>query len=451
MNKREFLKTSFALSLGSLFSPLYSFLPQTDRIIRKNWAGNLEYSAKNFHIPNSLENLQDLVRNSDKLRIIGTRHCFNNIGDSKENQISLKHFNRIVELDKKRRTATVEAGVSYGQLCPILHAKGFALHNLASLPHISIAGACATATHGSGVGNGNLATAVSGMEFLDANGELVLLSKKTDIDRFSGAVVGLGSMGVVTKLVLDIEPTYEVRQDVFQFLPLTRLESNFDEIFSSGYSVSLFTDWQTENVNQVWIKRRLDGQKIIDESADFFDAIPASRDIHPILELSPQNCTEQMGVPGPWFERLPHFKMNFTPSSGKEFQSEYFVPRRFAIDAIRALQKLGKELKSLLMISEIRIVEADNLWMSTCYQQSCVVFHFTWHQNWKVLKELLPLVEKELNPFGARPHWGKIFVMSPERIESLYEKLPDFKLLLREYDPDGKFRNDYINRNLGFV
>ena len=451
MNKREFLKTSCALGLSGLFSPLYSWVPKTERIARKNWAGNLEYSAKNFHIPDTLEKLRDLVRNCDKLKVVGTRHCFNNIADSQENQISLKQINRIVELDEEVRTVTVEAGASYGQLCPILHEKGYALHNLASLPHISIAGACATATHGSGIGNGNLATAVSAVEFLDAEGKLITLSKKTDDDRFSGAVVGLGGLGVVTKLVLDIEPTYEVRQDVFQFLPLARLESNFDEIFSSGYSVSLFTDWQTENVNQVWIKRRLDDLNIIDPSSDFFGAIPASRDIHPILELSPQNCTKQMGVPGPWFERLPHFRMNFTPSSGKELQSEYFVPRRFAIDAIRALQKLGKQLSSLLMISEIRIVEADHLWMSTCYKQSCVVFHFTWHQNCKALKELLPLIEKELNPFGAKPHWGKMFVMSPRRIESLYEKLPDFKQLLREYDPDGKFRNNYINKKLGFV
>ena len=243
-------------------------------------------------------------------------------------------MDRVVALDPEARTVTVESGMSYGQLCPYLHEKGFALHNLASLPHISIVGACATATHGSGVRNGNLATAVSALELVTANGDVLTLSRAKDGDTFLGAVVNLGALGVVTKVTLDVQPSFMMRQDVYENLPLAQLTDHFENIVSSGYSVSLFTDWQNKRINEVWVKRRIEKGDSSPTKPDFYGARLATKNLHPIAELSAENCTEQMGVPGPWYERLPHFRMGFTPSSGKELQSEYFVPRKDAVEAI---------------------------------------------------------------------------------------------------------------------
>ena len=222
---------------------------------------------------------------------------------------------------------TVEGGIRYGELGPQLHDEGYALHNLASLPHISIAGACATATHGSGVALGGLATAVVAIEFIDAAGDLVTLSREKNADTFPGAVVSLGALGVITKLTLDVEPAFAVRQDVYLDLPLAAVEAHFDEIMSAGYSVSLFTDWQGDTVEQVWIKtgaRATNSRR----AASFFGARPATRNMHPLAHLDAVNCTEQMGVAGPSYDRLPHFRMGFTPASGEELQVEYFVPQR---------------------------------------------------------------------------------------------------------------------------
>ncbi len=431
---------------GSLLAPLVSCnsSSQKEKAVRTNWAGNLEYSTENLHLPKSVEELQQMVKDCDKARALGTRHCFNTIADSNDNQISVQHLNQVVSLDEQASTVTIEAGMSYGQLCPYLHERGFALHNLASLPHISVAGACATATHGSGMRNGNLATVVTALEFIDANGALITLSRKTDPEKFRGAVVNLGGLGVLTKLTLAIQPAFQMRQDVYQFLPLSQLEENFEEIMSSGYSVSLFTDWQTDKVNQVWIKRRIEENDTEKAAPTFFGASLATKNIHPIVELSAENCTEQMGVPGPWHERLPHFRMNFTPSSGKELQTEYFVPRQHAVEAIRAVSQLKDQLGPLLMISEIRAIDADDFWMSPCYQQPCIAIHFTCEQNKELLQQVMPMIEQALQPYEARPHWGKMFAMSPTRLQSLYQKLPDFKALLMEYDPQGKFRNDFM-------
>lgn len=438
------------IAAGSFLTPFISCAPQKEETTRTNWAGNLEYSTDNFYRPQTIEELQERVRSCEKLRVVGTRHCFNDVADSTENQLSLERLDRVMELDEQAQTVTVDAGISYGELCPFLHENGYALHNLASLPHISVAGACATATHGSGMKNGNLATAVSGVEFIDAEGELRRLTRAKNEEKFTGAVVGLGSLGVVTKVTLDVQPAYQMRQYVYLQLPMSQLESHFEEIMSAGYSVSLFTDWQTDNINQVWIKRRIEGSGSSDVQAEpeFFGARLADKNVHPIIEHSAENCTEQMGVPGPWYDRLPHFRMNFTPSSGKELQTEYFVPRENALDAAKAISGLKSQLDPLLMISEVRTVESDDLWMSTCYNRPSVVFHFTWEQNWEELKKLLPVMEEKLKPFEARPHWGKMFTMEPSRLESLYERTDDFRSLLAEYDPNGKFRNDFIQKNI---
>lgn len=449
MDKRTFLKTASLAVAGSFCAPFISCTPQRQDQIRTNWAGNLEYNTSNFYRPQTIEELQERVRSCENLRVLGTRHCFNDVADSTQNQISLERLDPVMELDEQAQTVTIDGSITYGELGPFLHENGYALHNLASLPHISVAGACATATHGSGVNNGNLATTVSVIEFIDAEGELRRLTREDDGDKFNGAVVALGSLGVITRLTLDVQPAYQMRQFVYLQLPVSELENHFEEIMSAGYSVSLFTDWQTDSVNQVWIKRRIDEEASLPEpEAEFFGAQLADRNVHPIIDISAENCTEQMGVPGPWYNRLPHFRLEFTPSSGKELQTEYFVPQEHALEAADAISSLKSRLEPLLMISEVRTIARDDLWMSTAYNRPSVAFHFTWEQNWDELQKLLPVLEEKLRPFEVRPHWGKMFTMAPSRLQSLYERIDDFRNLLAEYDPNGKFHNDFIRENI---
>lgn len=413
-----------------------------------NWAGNLTYGARPLHSTRSVEDVQAFVRSHDRLKVLGTRHCFNDIADSTHALLSVREMNQVVALDPAARTVTIEAGMSYGQLCPWLDQRGFALHNLASLPHISVAGAAATATHGSGVSNGNLATAVSAVEFVDAVGDVVHVSRDKDRATFFGAVVNLGALGVVTKVTLDVQPTFQVRQDVYLNLPMSAVKDHFEEIASAGYSVSLFTDWQHGILSEVWLKRRLQNGQPLTAAPEFYGATLATQNVHPIADLSAENCTEQMGVPGPWYDRLPHFRMGFTPSSGKELQSEYFVPRRNAVEAILAVERLREHVSPHLMITELRTIDADHLWMSTAHGRPSLAIHFTWKQDWAAVRKVLPLVERELAPFDVRPHWGKLFTLSPSVLQRRYEKLGEFKALVAKYDPKAKFRNEFLTRHL---
>jgi xylitol oxidase len=413
-----------------------------------NWAGNYRYGTDTVSQAGSTPQAQALVKQHPRLKVLGTRHCFNGIADSTEHLISLQTMDQVVALDPTARTVTVEAGVRYGQLGPYLHERGFALHNLASLPHISVAGACATATHGSGVKNGNLATAVSGMELITAGGEARTVSRDRDGRAFPGAVVHLGALGVVTRVTLDIQPTFLMRQEVYENLPMAQLKDHFDTIMSSGYSVSLFTDWQRGRVNEVWVKSLIREGAAADPPREFYGATRATKDLHPIAELPAENCTEQRGVPGPWYERLPHFRMGFTPSSGKELQAEYFVPLHNGVEAILAIERLRDRVAPHLQISELRTVAADDLWMSPCYRQSSLAIHFTLKPDWDSVRKLLPVIETELAPFRPRPHWGKLFTLAPAVLQSRYEKLPEFKALVQEHDPRGQFRNEFLATNL---
>ena len=409
-----------------------------------NWAGNIEYGTANVYAAKSVRDLQDFVRRHDRFKVLGTRHCFNRIADSTEQFVSAATLPEEVVIDREARTVRVGAGMRYGQFCPQLDQAGFALHNLASLPHISVAGAIATATHGSGEKNGNLATAVAALEMVTADGEVVNLSRK-DAD-FDGAVVGLGALGVVTRVTLELQPAFPMRQYVYIDLPLQAVAEHSDEIERTAYSVSLFTDWRNRNAGEVWLKCRDDAA--FQPHSEFFGAKLSTRDVHPIPDVGAEHCTEQRGVAGPWYERLPHFRMGFTPSAGKELQSEYFVARRHAVEAIMAVERLHEQVSPLLLISEIRAIAADELWMSPCYRQPTVAIHFTWKQDWEAVSKVLPVIERELEPFEARPHWGKLFTMSPATLKKRYERLPEFGELARKWDPKGKMRNEFLNRNI---
>jgi xylitol oxidase len=410
-----------------------------DRSPGKNWAGNYTYRAERLHRPATIEQVQKIVAGAPAVRVLGSRHSFNDIADSAE-LMTLEDFPVEVAVDGAANTVSLSAATKYGELVEALSAEGLALHNLASLPHISVAGAVATATHGSGDANGNLATAVAALELVTSEGELVK-AERGDPD-FDGLVVGLGALGAVTRIILDVEPAYEVRQRVFESLSWEALFEHFDEITSRGYSVSVFTRWG-KAAGHVWVKSRVTDEPEQVEG-DLFGAVPATVDRHPILELDAANCTPQLGRPGRWSDRLPHFRMGFTPSSGDELQAEYLLTRRYAVEAIEAVRALADGIRPILQVSEIRTVAADRLWMSTAYGEDSVGIHFTWKPEPDAVENMLVRLEAALTPFRARPHWGKLFSADAAEIAPLYERMPDFVRLAERLDPRGAFRNPWL-------
>jgi alditol oxidase len=413
-----------------------------------NWAGNVAFSAERFHRPSSRPELQRLVSQARQIRALGTAHSFNRLADSCADLVTVAGLPRLIEVDTARSAVAVSAGLTYAEVSAALNKAGRALRSLASLPHISVAGACATGTHGSGNGNGNLATSVSAVEMVTADGDVVTASRDADPGRFPGVVVALGALGIVTGLTLDTVPAFDVRQYVYENLPYQQVSEHFDQIVSTAYSVSLFTDWRSPRIRQAWLKRRADAADGWAPEPEWMGGRLADGPRNPVPGMPPANCTEQLGVPGPWHERLPHFRPDFTPSSGDELQSEYLLPRASAIAALHALQSIAGQIAPVLRISEIRTIAADELWLSPSHQRDTVAFHFTWIKDWAAVAPVLAQVEDRLAPLQARPHWGKLFAMSPEAVRGAYPRLDDFRRLMRDYDPAGKFRNDLLDRYL---
>jgi xylitol oxidase len=408
-----------------------------------NWAGNYAYGAGRLHRPATLDQVRKLVAAAPRVRVLGSRHSFNDIADSDE-LITLAGVPADVVVDRTAGTVSFGAGLTYGELARVLDGEDLALHNMASLPHISVAGAVATATHGSGDASGNLATAVSALEIVTSSGDVISCARGTA--DFDGLVVGLGATGAVTRVTLDVEPAYEVRQRVFEGIEWDALYEHFDEITAAGDSVSVFTRWR-ETADQAWVKSRVTGapERV---HADLFGASAATVERHPILGLDPVNCTPQLGRAGAWSDRLPHFRMGFTPSAGDELQSEFHVPRERGVEAIRAMRELGDRIRPLLQVSEIRTVAADRLWMSPQYQRDSVAIHFTWKPEPRSVAAVLAEIEAALAAFGARPHWGKLFLAQAATIADRYDRLPDFAGLIGRLDPRGAFRNRWLEHRV---
>ncbi|MEU3622384.1 FAD-binding protein [Amycolatopsis coloradensis] len=399
-----------------------------------NWAGNQTFTAERILRPRTVEQVQEAVAGAIAVKALGSRHCFNDIADCPDGvQLDLTALDTEAVLDAESATISVPAATRYGDVAVQAHAAGFALVNLASLPHCTVAGTVATATHGSGWRNQSLASAVSGLDLVTADGELKTYS------HHDGVVVGLGALGVVTRLTLDLVPSFELRQDVFDGLPWESAYEHFEEIQDAGYSVSMFTNWARDEIDQVWVKGP--GRP----GADFFGATAADGPRHPAhaAGIPADNCTRQLGVPGPWHERIPHFRLDFTPSIGNELQTEYFVPVRHAVAAMEALRGIAHRLAPVLLTSEIRTVAGDELWLSPFHGGDRLALHFTWQPDGEAVRALLPVMEERLAPFGVRSHWGKLFQRTGD-----YPRLADFRALAAELDPDGKFRSPFVRRQV---
>jgi xylitol oxidase len=410
----------------------------------KNWAGNLDYASAEVRRPTSVEELAGIVAGASRVKALGSRHSFNRVGDTDGVHVLLDALPQRIELAPDRATARVSGGVSYGELCRTLEQSGVAIHNLASLPHISVAGAVQTGTHGSGVDNQSLAGAVQSIDLVRPSGDHVSLSR-ADGDEFLASVVGLGALGIVTGLELAVQPSFRMRQRVLENLPWNRALGGFREVASSAYSVSLFTDYAGDSISQVWLKA-LDSEPPLD---DLFGATAAVSPRHPLPDMSAENCTLQLDEPGQWLDRLPHFRHEFTPSKGEELQSEFILPLEHAPAAIEAVRGLADMLAPLLFVSEIRTGAADEFWLSPFYRQQSVALHFTWRPLQPEVEAVLPELEDALRPFGARPHWGKLFSPAGYDWESLYPRFAAFRSLASAHDPEGKFRNGLLDSILG--
>ncbi|WEO78388.1 FAD-binding protein [Cryobacterium sp. SO2] len=419
----------------------------------KNWAGNVEYSTQDVRHPATADEVSQIVAAAHAanghVKALGSRHSFSTIADTSGTLVALDGL--VIEPslqfgdDGAAVSVRVGAGSSYAQVGAYLAEQGLALPNLASLPHISVAGAIQTGTHGSGVRNGSLASSVLALEIVRADGRVEIV-REHDSD-FAASVVGLGAVGIVTAVTLRVQPHFQISQYVHEGLSWTAALANWAAIMASGYSVSVFTTFRGEDTHQVWSKRRLDV-----DGPEFDLAALGAREatvaLHPLPGVDAGSVTAQLREPGPWNERLSHFRSEFQPSHGEEIQSEYLIPAEHAVAAIMALRLIGDRIAPLLHISELRSVAADTAWLSPSYARDSLAIHFTWKPLPTEILTVLPLIEHTLEPFAPRPHWGKVATMSPAGLRRAYPRLDDFAAHVSRVDPDGLFENAYLKRVL---
>jgi alditol oxidase len=410
----------------------------------RTWSGTYRFTAQTVIAARTIDDVRRAVTAGGRVRALGTRHSFNDLADNGETLVTVTGIAPEPVLDETARTVTVGAGITYGALAAWLQERGWALPNLGSLPHISVAGATATGTHGSGTRNRILSAAIAGLEYVDADGELRHAGRADPA--FDGMPVGLGAFGIVVRITLDVQPTYLIRQDVYAGPTWERVLSDLDAIMSAAYSVSLFTDWTGDSMQMAWVKRRLDAPER-DPSAPPEEFFGAPRDLGPVrLVDAPVDNLTVVGAAGPWSERLPHFRIDSPPSNGDEIQSEYFIDRGSGAAALDAVRRLSPVITPLLLVSEIRATAPDRLWLSGSYGRETLAIHFTWRNQPDLVGAAVAEVEAALAPFGARPHWGKLTHIQAGQPELLYPRLADARALFERLDPAGRFSNHRLER-----
>jgi xylitol oxidase len=408
-----------------------------------NWSGTYRFTAREVIAARTIDEVRRAVAKTSggRVRALGTRHSFNDLADNGATLVSVTGIAPEPVIDEAARTVTVGAGVTYGVLAAWLQDRGWALGNLGSLPHISVAGATATGTHGSGTRNRILSAAVAGLEYVAADGELRHADRSAP--DFDGMAVGLGAFGIVVRVTLDIEPSYLIRQDAYIQLPWDRVLTELDQVLGATYSVSLFTDWSGESLRAAWVKRRVESKEA-GAPDEFFGA---RREPGPVTFIdAPADNLTVLGVVGPWLQGLPHFRADSTPSNGDEIQSEYFVDRRHGAAALEAVRRRSQRITPLLMVSEIRSTAPDELWLSGSYQRETMAIHFTWVNRPDEVDAVLRDVEEALEPFAARPHWGKVSHVTASQVTQHYPRLADARDLFERLDPDGRFSNHRLER-----
>lgn len=402
----------------------------------RNWARNISYSAPVRH-PDTVERLQEAVAGARHAHALGTRHSFSTCADTDGLLVALDRIAPDLQVDDETGTATVGAAIRLGDLGRLLAEHGRAIANLPSLPHISLGGAVATATHGSGEGLGMLATFVQAIEVVGPAGML----RRFDGADLAGAVMAYGALGIVTRIAVATVPAFSVRQDSFGAMPWRSLEDHLDDVFAAGYSVSVFTRW-TGDAEGALVKST-DGAG---HPGELFGAAPTPRDP---AAIAADTKHTPIGDLGPSWDRLPHFRLAAVPSVGEELQSEYFVPRADAQEALAALRGLGEDVDAALHVSELRTVAADELWLSPASGSDVLAIGFTWRDAPELVLPLLPRIEERLLPLGARPHLAKLFHADAGALRDRSPGWHDFAALRDRVDPDRVFGNPFLERTLG--
>lgn len=417
----------------------------TGSAVLTNWAGNVTFAPQAFHRPATLDELRRLAGSSTRWRVLGSGHSFSPLAATSGDLVSLAELPRAVEVDRRRGLASVPGGATYEWVADELHRRGWALPAMASLPHLSVAGAIATGTHGSGDTVQCLSAGVHGLEVVVPGGDVVVVDRGSDPGVLPGYAVSLGALGAVVRVTLEVVPAFTVRQDVHEGLPAATLVDRFDEVMAGAHSVSAFTDLRRGVAGptfRVWRKARV-GEPEAPER--WLGTVRASDPRHPIAGVDPAACTEQLGRPGPWHERLPHFRAGATPSRGAELQSEFLLPRTAATTALTALLGLADDLTPAVLTCEVRTVAGDDLWLSPASGNDTVGIHLTWVPDEAAVLPRVRRLHEVLDPLGARPHWGKVTTADPASLAARYPRMDDFRRLVAAVDPRATLGNDLLD------
>lgn len=432
-----------------------------DRTSWTNWAGNQSCAPTSIRRPTSEAELVAIVKeaanNGTRVKCVGAGHSFTPIACTDGVLVDLSGYGRILSHDPGARTVTMQAGITLSTLCDELDQRGLALENMGDIGYQSIAGAAATATHGTGWHFGNISSRIVGMRLIAGDGSIVDATSDENPEVLAAARVGVGALGIVSTVTLQAVKAFRLHA-IEEPMRLDDLLSDFDGYMSSADHVEFYwvphTSWALTKRNRRTDEPAMPRSKA---KAVIDDLLITNVGFGALCRVGRRrpNLIPRLAKMLPSTGRLEYTDRSdrvFTsPRRVKFYEMEYAIPRDAIPEALNRVRRLVDEAGIQLSFPvEVRVVSPDDIPLSTAHGRATGYIAIHVYQG-TPYDTYFQGVERIMDSYHGRPHWGKMHFQGHETLAQRYPKWDEFQAVRRRLDPEGRFTNQYLERVLGPV
>lgn len=414
----------------------------------RNWSGSQVCYPKTRSAPADLAQLQNLLKDSTgTIRPVGSGHSFMPLVPTDDTIVSLSRLTGLISVDQKQQQARVWAGTRLGDIGQPLADNGQALLNMPDIDEQSLAGAIATATHGTGAQLACMSNYVEALQLVLANGEVMECSRTQNQAVFNAAQVNIGALGIISQVTLQNQARYKLKRET-SWLPIEEILQNAESLADNNRNFEFyfipftgmgFIDVQNITDEPVTVVEKLDqndGAEDLKTARDILSWSPKLREL--VLGTYMKTLPKEVNVANSWQNYASERNVRFN-------EMEYHLPRENMVKAFNEIRNIVEtQFPEVFFPFEVRFIKSDDIWLSPFNgRETCSIAVHRYHQE--DYKDMFAAIEPVMQKYNGRPHWGKLNTMNSAQFSEHYAHWQDFKDIRQQLDPNGQFLNLYLS------